>query len=109
VDAQEVSVHLDKILKQWCVSMRIFKDGIEKQQAYKGLCLVILQNPQGALPHFAYLCSALVQYKNPPSQLEIQFKAILQSYKQQIGQGWDDYLNEYPADLKNEMIQRFSL
>ena len=73
-------MHLDKIAKQWCVSLRYLKGNEgndEKFQAYKGLCYTIGRNTKAIMKEFPYFCSALVYYKNPRKELDAIFKNIL--------------------------------
>lgn len=70
---------------------------------------MVASKPEGVVASFPYLCNAFVSYKQPPEDLEIIFRNILQGFKVNIGAQWDEYFNAFPEDLKNELIQRFNL
>ena len=57
----DVAQYLEKIIKQWCVSLRFLKsNNTEKHQAYKGLCYTVGRNSQAVMAHFPYFCAAIV-------------------------------------------------
>ena len=81
VNPEAVAKYLDKIAKQWCVSLRYLKrdpnNDDEKFQAYKGLCYTISRNTAAIMEDFPYFCSAIVYYKDPRKELHQIFKNIL--------------------------------
>ena len=66
-------------------------------------------NPLGVVNQFPYLCDALVEYKDPPAELEEMFRNLLTSYKHSVGEKWLDYLESFPSDLKEQLKGRFGL
>jgi len=106
---REVSPFLEGILRQWCLTMRALSDMPEKQQAFRGICNVILVNALGALKYFPYFCDAVIEYKNPGEDLEKLFKGILTSFKESIGEKWAGYVSAFPADLRQKLNQRFGI
>ena len=110
ISPEGVAQHLDKIAKQWCLSLKYIKgdSNDEKHQAYKGLCYTIGRNSKAIQAHFPYFCSAIVDYKNPRQELHLIFKAILETFKQSCGdEYWAEYINKFPEDLKRGLINRF--
>ena len=105
--------HLEKIAKQWCVSLRYLKgdsNNDEKFQAYKGLCYTISKNSTAIIKDFPYFCSAIVYYKEPRNELNLMFKGMLQTFKQTCGEdNWRDYISKFPEDLKHNLMHRFDL
>ena len=77
--------YLDKVLKQWCLSIRTLKSGEEKESAFRGVCLMIPQNTVAALNAFPYLCNAFVLYKDPSESLHAMFSEIVHKFKTEIG------------------------
>ena len=68
INPEGVAIHLDKIAKQRCVSLRYLKgdtNNDEKLQAYKGLCYTIGHNTKAIMNEFPFFCSAVVYYKDP--------------------------------------------
>lgn len=113
IHPEAVAKHLDKIAKQWCVSLRYLKgkeDNDEKFQAYKGLCYTIGHNIQAITKEFPYFCSAIVHFKEPRPEMHLIFKKILHTFKAQLGEdNWRDYISKFPDDLKHNLMHRFEL
>jgi transportin-1 len=109
---EAVAPHLGHIAKQWCVSLRFIKSSqaTERNQAYKGFCYTIGHNTAGITKDFAYFCSAVVHYRDPPQKLKAIFKNMLQTFKQLTGEeNWRNMINKYPDDLKMSLINRYDL
>jgi hypothetical protein len=70
VDPKILSVNsLEKVTKQWCITMKTLKSGFEKDTAYRGFILMIPYNIPPIIKYFPYVCSAFVQYtKESPSE-----------------------------------------
>lgn len=105
INPEAVAQHLDKIAKQWCVSLRYVKgdndNEDEKYQAYKGLCYTIARNTKAIKKDFPYFCSAIVQYQNPRHDLHQIFKGILHVFKKDGGaENWNNYISKFPEDLQ---------
>ena len=113
INPEAVAKHLDKIAKQWCVSLRYLKgkeDNDEKFQAYKGLCYTIGHNTTAITKEFPYFCSAIVHFKEPRPEMHLIFKKILHTFKNQLGEEyWRDYISKFPDDLKHNLMHRFEL
>jgi len=113
INPEGVAKHLDKIAKQWCVSLRYLKgdtNNDEKFQAYKGLCYTIGRNTNAIINEFPFFCSAVVHYKDPRQELHLIFKGILQTFKMTCGEeNWKAYISKFPDDLKSNLVHRFEL
>ena len=82
---------------------------------------MIPHNPTPIIKYFPHLCSAFVQYKNDGASEELlkMFRAVLLSFKLIINQGgvggggqsqqWDEFIGDFPMDLKNEVNNFFNL
>ena len=67
-------------------------------------------NPVGISESFPYFCEALVEFKDPNSDLEYIFLNLIQTYKVCLGEeAWEAYLASFPLSLKEELTTRFSL
>lgn len=55
------------------MSLRYISVSDEKTQAYKGLCAMIPYNPIGIADSFPYFCEALIEFNDPPAELEYTF------------------------------------
>ena len=71
---------------------------------------MIPYNPIGITDSFPYFCEALIEFDDPPTELEYTFKNIIQTYKQCLGeQEWAKYIETFPMVLKQELNNRFKL
>lgn len=70
VDAKQLAYCLPRIIKPWCIALRYIRNSDEKVQAFKGLCAMIPYNPTGIADSFPQFCQALVDFQNPPEDLE---------------------------------------
>lgn len=113
INPEGVAKHLDKIAKQWCVSLRYLKGDAssdEKFQAYKGLCYTIGRNSNAIMKEFPFFCSAVAHFKEPRMELHNIFKGILQTFKKTCGEeNWKAYISKFPDDLKRNLIHRFEV
>ena len=112
INPEAVALHLDKIAKQWCVSLRYVKgdNDDEKYQAYKGLCYTIARNTAAIKKDFPYFCSAIVHYHDPRPELHQIFKGILHVFKQHCGEEyWNGYIRTFPDDLQQKLKHKFDL
>lgn len=50
---------------------------------------------------FPYFCSAVCNYEDGNIELNLIFKSMLQTFKQQCGdENWRTYISKFPDDLK---------
>lgn len=107
VNSLEISKYIDSISKQFCLSIKFVPDGIEKQEAFKGLCQSVIQNPNGILKYFAFFCDCLCNYKSTDNELELLIQNIISSYMSLLGEKFAEYFNSFPEKLKQKMKLRF--
>ena len=100
LDPEKASLCLPHVIKPWCLSLRYISGSDEKVQAFQGLCQMIPFNPQGIIgkaDSFIYFCEALVEFQNPPPELESLFQGLIKTYKQCLGaQQWIAYIDSFP-------------
>lgn len=59
---------------------------------------MIPYNPMGIADSFPYFCEALVEFKDPPNDLEYVFQNLIFTYKQCLGtKDWNQYLKSLPS------------
>jgi len=73
IDPETCSNCLHTIIKPWCIALRYISGSEEKAQAFRGLCHMIPYNPLGIADGFPFFCEALVEFKDPPQDLEKLF------------------------------------
>lgn len=65
-------------------------------------------NPVGISDSFPYFCEALLEFENPPQDLECTFKNLILTYKQCLGpKEWSTYIHSLPKQLKKDLEGRF--
>eukprot|EP00347_Sterkiella_histriomuscorum_P007650 403348104 len=109
LESKETAVYLDRVLKQFCMSMKIIKTGAEKNSAFKGICQMIPHNPQAALNAFPYLCFSFVNYKDIPQDLFNIFQGILNSYKNSMESQWEEFMASLPQDLRQQLLTIYNV
>lgn len=77
---------LQAIMKQWCLSLRLVKDPVEKESSYRGFCKVLPTSTKAVTDNFPFICSCFSNYRSPPADLEQTFGQILSEFKQYIVQ-----------------------
>jgi transportin-1 len=73
LDPQGTAFCLPKVIKPWCIALRYISGSEEKSQAFRGLCAMIPYNPIGIAESFPYFCEALIEFNDPPEELEYIF------------------------------------
>ena len=97
IDPQQAAHCLPKIIKQWCLALRYISVSEEKVQAFRGLCAMIPYNPIGIADSFPYFCEALIEFSDPPQELEHIFQNLIFTYKQCLGEEeWNSYIESFP-------------
>ncbi len=71
---------------------------------------MIPYNPIGIADSFPYFCEALVEFSDPPADLEQTFHNLIFTYKQCLGnEEWTRYIESFPSVLQSELNSRFKL
>jgi len=71
---------------------------------------MIPYNPIGIADSFPYFCEALIEFSDPPAELEYTFQNLIFTYKQCLGETeWVKYIESFPPALKAEFNSRFQL
>ena len=104
---KHISKFLDKFVKNFCLSIRFANDSTEKQEAFMGLCMSIIANPQGLFNNFPYFCDAICQYDNPPLEMKNLFNDLIYSYKTSFQDEWGDIIKNIPEKLQSKMMYIF--
>ncbi|KAJ3072208.1 hypothetical protein HDU98_004050 [Podochytrium sp. JEL0797] len=92
----------------WCAALRDVRDNMEKESAYKGMCLMVQGNPQGMLPHIAFFCDAVMRWERPSVSMHEAFRTTLTGYKTGLGDAqWAQLTNGFPAQTREKMHTRY--
>jgi transportin-1 len=104
-----VAPRLQEFIQPWCFNLRNIRNDVEKEHAFQGVCQMIRLNPGGAFPAFAFICDALASWGNPRHELKEEFRAILQGFRQHIGDQWPQYVSQFPPILRNHLSEVYGL
>ncbi|KAM9983707.1 hypothetical protein ACTFIY_000421 [Dictyostelium cf. discoideum] len=109
VSPADISPFVDKFIQCWCMAIRRKTDDIEKDSAFRGMWLIINNNPNGALRHLVYICDAVASWdKMQPDLYEAYFK-LLHMYKTSMGGVWAQFYNQFPEQLREILNEKFKL
>ncbi len=79
---QQMAPALQTFVQPWCLALRRVRDGVEKEQAYAGLCTLVQLNPMCALPSFVPMANAFASWRALNNQeLRRQMAEILRGYE----------------------------
>lgn len=74
--------HLQGFVAPWCLALRRVRDGMEKEQAFSGLCALVQRNPMAALPAFVPLANAFSSWRTLNNEaLHRHMAEIVRGYK----------------------------
>lgn len=65
-----VAPHLEEFVVPWCLSLRNIRDDVEKDSAFRGMCMMIKKNTNGALKSLVYVCDAIASWYYPQDDLK---------------------------------------
>jgi hypothetical protein len=109
VAPESVAPHLEEFVQPWCLALRNIRDDIEKDSAFRGMCMMIKHNPNGAVKHLIYICDAIASWFYPQDDLREMFFQILHMYKNGMGDAWVQYYKNFPEQLRAALHERYSL
>lgn len=94
-----------KFASRWCYLLAHHEtDNDEKDSAFRGLLVLIKNNPRGLLGErgeFKWFCQAVASWHSCPTDLAQQFHDVLHLYKSQLGQHWHTYTLDLSEDSRN--------
>jgi len=100
---------LGDFVSPMCVTLRRIRDGAEKEDACRGLCIMIKLNPGAAVPAFLYFTDCIASWYQPSPDLHSEFEVILTGYKNSMGSEWSQYFESFPEPLRRILIDRYHL
>jgi len=79
---QQMAPVVPSFAQPWCLALRRVRDGIEKEQAFAGLCTLVHMNPMPVLPAFVPMGNAFASWRTMNNQeLRRQMAEILRGYE----------------------------
>ena len=132
VAPEVVAPHLEEFVVPWCLSLRNIRDDVEKDSAFRGMCMMIKTNPNGVLKGLVYVCDAIASWYYPANDLKgillppppptfyiimyiffltllEMFFQILHMYKSGMGEAWEPFYRNFPETLKSALHERYNL
>jgi transportin-1 len=111
----EIAAVLPEFVILWCKYMRGFKNNEEKYDAFRGICKVIMTNPQCIAESLPFFCTAILSWDENslvtkfPDLPEL-FRQILQYFKNSVGpQQWQGYFAQFPAKIQPPLQRLYGL
>jgi len=105
-----VAPQLEQFIQSWCITVRNIRDDTEKDSAFRGLCKMIKENPNGVVKYFIYVCDAIASWEHPQQDLKEMFFAILHAFKSSMNQQtWDEYYKTFPTKIREKLTNVYSL
>lgn len=97
-----VSPHMEKCMQPWCISLSTTRDGIEKEDAFKGLCAMVKANPSVAQSSLVYVCKAIASWKKIWStELNTEVCKVMHDYQQMLtNEAWDKFMSDLDPLVK---------
>ncbi|KAK7203867.1 karyopherin Kap104 [Myxozyma melibiosi] len=99
-----IAPRLETFAAYWCKALRIIRDTDEKESAFKGMCKIVVVNPnglQGCLPEFI---EAIGMYTEPSDELLHMFSTILSGYRGLVGD-WDQVIMSQISDEVRQTLR----
>lgn len=109
VAPEVVAPRLEEFIQSWCLALRNIRDDVEKDSAFRGMCLMIKHNPNGVVKHLIYVCDAIASWFYPQDDLREMFFQILHMYKNGMGDAWAQYFKDFPQQLRAVLQERYKL
>lgn len=101
---------LNLLLCSCCLAMRNVSDCEEKELGFRGLCQMILHNPNALQNDFIYFCDAVASWNEVKSDLKQIIQSILLGFKEQVGEDyWMTYYEQFPPQLKMRLNKLYEI
>ena len=82
----ELQGGLSHLISPWCGALRRLRDGVEKEDGFKGLVALVQKNPNAGVGALAALLEAIASWKGCRNEdLARQMGEIVVGYKQHVG------------------------
>ncbi|GAM23333.1 hypothetical protein SAMD00019534_065080 [Acytostelium subglobosum LB1] len=109
VSADVCAPRIEEFIQCWCMAIRAKIDDQEKDSAFRGMWVIISNNPSGALKHLIYICDAIASWNKLETDLNDAYRRLLHVFKESIGQHWPQYYAQFPLQLRKILNERYQL
>lgn len=97
---QYVTPHLSLLLRPCCQAMRNIGDCEEKDVGFRGLCELIVRNPQAVVNDFIYFCDAVASFEEVKCDVKEAIKNILLCFQNHFRTEFPLVYEQFPTILK---------
>lgn len=105
-----VAPRLQYFLPQWCHALQSIRDGMEKEDAFRGLCVLVRLNPGGGAPHLVPICQAIGSWHEIHGQeLRVDVGQVLLGYKQMLGETWEQCMAALDQSLRKKLADKYGV
>ena len=105
----EVARQLGIVLKPCCQIMRNIRDCEDKYIGFRGLCELVMRNPNALITDFIHFCDAVASWNSPRPDLTEIIGNILLAFKNQCGDGWTQVYDQFPPLLKSRLAELYNV
>eukprot|EP00028_Trichosphaerium_sp_Am-I-7-wt_P007997 CAMPEP_0168522886 /NCGR_PEP_ID=MMETSP0405-20121227/9625_1 /TAXON_ID=498012 /ORGANISM="Trichosphaerium sp, Strain Am-I-7 wt" /LENGTH=645 /DNA_ID=CAMNT_0008544595 /DNA_START=85 /DNA_END=2022 /DNA_ORIENTATION=- len=112
---KDVAAYLQTFLRSYCMALCNVPDNGEKDAAFRGLVAAINVNPEPAVPHLFFLCTAIASWerfrevKGQPS-LRDMLKGVIVNYKTMLPpEQWAIMWRDLHSDVKERLLKTYQL
>ncbi|KAF5291159.1 hypothetical protein FQA39_LY14401 [Lamprigera yunnana] len=103
---EHVTPHLEILMRPCCQAMRNIGDCEEKDVGFRGLCELIVRNPQAIVNDFIYFCDAVASFDDVKSDVKEAIKNILMCFQNHFQTEFPMVYEQFPMVLKNHFSSR---
>lgn len=100
ISTDSVLPYLPMLLRPCCQAMRNVADCEEKYIGFRGLCELIVRNPQSVIDSFVYFCDAVASFDNVKLDVKEAVSNILVSYRFHFNAEFAIRYEQFPSVLK---------
>ncbi|KAB0795304.1 hypothetical protein PPYR_12143 [Photinus pyralis] len=100
ISTDSVLPYLPMILRPCCLAMRNVADCEEKYIGFRGLCELIVRNPQSVIDNLVYFCDAVASFENVKLDVKEAVSNILVSYRFHFNAEFAIRYEQFPSVLK---------
>lgn len=107
---EPVAPHLTIFMRACCQAMRNVGDCEEKDVGFRGLCELIMRNPNAVVNDFIYFCDAVASFNEVRSDLKETVKNIIVCFQTHLGEvNWIQFYEQFPPILKLRLNKLYGI
>ncbi|KAI8866819.1 Transportin-PC [Ramicandelaber brevisporus] len=107
-----VAPHLENFAEKWCQVLARLQNGVEKDQAFRGLCAMIDRNPFGIARAFPSFCAAVAFWSgaDPSQELNTQLAQVFVGLRGMCNdEQWESVTSRVAAEARQVILARYGV